>query len=133
MLPRLPGPRLADPPPRPDPRASGGGPARRRAVRTSAAARGRPATHPLFPPERRRTLPHARIPPESDADARDPPETGPESRWWEFLVTTTLGFAQWDRVFPSASGIAGTVDRLMHDATPVTIDGDSWRLRRGDG
>ncbi len=49
------------------------------------------------------------------------------------MVTTTLGFAQWDRVFPSASGIAGTVDRLMHDATPVTIDGDSWRLRRGDG
>ena len=49
------------------------------------------------------------------------------------MVTTTLGFAQWDRVFPSASGIAGTVDRLMHDATAVTIDGDSWRARREAG
>ena len=46
------------------------------------------------------------------------------------MVTTSLGFAQWDRVFPSASGIAGTIDRLMHDATLVRIDGDSWRLRR---
>ena len=46
------------------------------------------------------------------------------------LVTTSLGFAQWDRVFPSASGIAGTVDRLVHNATLVTIDSDSWRIRR---
>ncbi len=46
------------------------------------------------------------------------------------IVTTSLGFAQWDRVFPSASGIAGTVDRLVHNATVITIDSDSWRLRR---
>ena len=43
------------------------------------------------------------------------------------LVTTTLGFAQWHHVFPSASGIAGTVDRLMHNATLISIDSDSWR------
>ncbi len=49
------------------------------------------------------------------------------------LVTTTLAFAQWDRVFPSAAGIAGTVDRLMHDAALITIDGDSWRTRREAG
>jgi len=49
------------------------------------------------------------------------------------MVTTSLGFAQWDRIFQSASGIAGTVDRLMHDATPISIDGDSWRLRRETG
>lgn len=49
------------------------------------------------------------------------------------MVTTSLGFAQWDRVFPSASGIAGTVDRLMHDAALISIDGDSWRLRREAG
>ena len=46
------------------------------------------------------------------------------------MVTTNLGFAQWDHVFPSASSISGTVDRLMHDATLILIDGDSWRLRR---
>ena len=45
------------------------------------------------------------------------------------LITTTLAFAQWDQVFPSASAIAGTVDRLVHDATIITIDSDSWRLR----
>ncbi len=49
------------------------------------------------------------------------------------LVTTTLVFAQWDRVFPSAAGIAGTVDRLMHAAALITIDGDSWRTRREAG
>ncbi len=38
MLPRLPDPRLADPPRSPDPRARGGGPGRRRTVRTVAAA-----------------------------------------------------------------------------------------------
>ncbi len=38
MLSRLPGPRLADPPPCPDPRARGGGPGRRRIVWTVAAA-----------------------------------------------------------------------------------------------
>ncbi len=100
------GPRLADPPPRPDPRARACGPERRRTVRTVAAAargvrarlnarpnrpRGRPATHPLFPPERRRTFPHARIPPESDADALATPETGPESHWWEFLRLSSSG------------------------------------------
>ena len=46
------------------------------------------------------------------------------------VVTTSLGFAQWDRVFPSTSGIAGTVDRLVHNATIITIDSDSWRLKR---
>ncbi len=46
------------------------------------------------------------------------------------MVTTSLAFAQWDHVFPSASGIAGTVDRLMHGASLIAIDGDSWRLRR---
>ena len=46
------------------------------------------------------------------------------------MITTSLGFAQWDRVFPSTSGIAGTVDRLVHNATVITIDGDSWRLKR---
>ncbi|MDE0031427.1 MAG: IS21-like element helper ATPase IstB [Deltaproteobacteria bacterium] len=45
------------------------------------------------------------------------------------LVTTSLGFGQWDRVFPSAAGIAAAVDRLTHKATVITIDGDSWRLR----
>ena len=49
------------------------------------------------------------------------------------MVTTSLGFAQWDRVFPSTSGIAGTVDRLMHDAALISIDGDSWRFRRETG
>ena len=44
------------------------------------------------------------------------------------LITTTLAFGQWDRVFPGAAAIAGTVDRLVHNATIITIDGESWRL-----
>ena len=44
------------------------------------------------------------------------------------LVTTSLGFAQWDRVFSSASSVAGTVDRLVHNAVVITIDSKSWRI-----
>lgn len=49
------------------------------------------------------------------------------------MVTTGLAFAQWNRVFPSASGIADTVDRLIHGATLISIDGHSWRLKREAG
>ena len=49
------------------------------------------------------------------------------------LLTTSLGFAQWDHIFPSTSSIAGTVDRLVHNATIITIDGDSFRLGRKGG
>lgn len=48
-------------------------------------------------------------------------------------VTASLGFVQRDRVLPSASGIAGTVGRLMHGAAPISIDGGPWRLRREAG
>ncbi len=104
MLPRLPGPRLADPPPCPDPRARGGGPGRRRTVRTVAAAgRGararlnarpnRPGADPRHIPSFRRNAAGRSRTPESDAAARATPETGPESRWWEFLVEEPHGFA----------------------------------------
>ena len=49
------------------------------------------------------------------------------------LITTSLGFAQWDRIFPNAASIAATIDRLIHNATRVTIDSDSWRLRDATG
>ncbi len=49
------------------------------------------------------------------------------------LLTTSLGFAQWDHIFPSTSAIAGTVDRLVHNATIITIDGDSFRLGHTGG
>ena len=49
------------------------------------------------------------------------------------VVTTSLAFAQRDHVFPSASGIAGTAGRLMHGAALITIDSESWRLRRDGG
>ena len=49
------------------------------------------------------------------------------------MLATSLGFAQWDHIFPSTSSIAGTVDRLVHKATIVTIDGDSFRLGQKGG
>jgi len=49
------------------------------------------------------------------------------------LITTSLGFAQWERIFPGAASIAGTIDRLTHNATLIPIDGTSWRTRRDTG
>ena len=49
------------------------------------------------------------------------------------LLTTSLRFAKWDHRFDFTSSIAGTVVRLVHNATIVTIDADSFRLGRKGG
>jgi DNA replication protein DnaC len=45
------------------------------------------------------------------------------------LITTNRPFAEWQQVFPSAACVASLVDRLVHHAEIVAIDGESYRLK----
>ena len=45
------------------------------------------------------------------------------------LVTTNRPFAEWREVFPNAACVVSLVDRLLHHAEIVSIEGDSWRLK----
>jgi hypothetical protein len=43
------------------------------------------------------------------------------------LVTTNRPFAEWREVFPNAACVVSLVDRLLHNAEIVSIEGDSYR------
>ncbi|HKB55932.1 MAG TPA: IS21-like element helper ATPase IstB [Ramlibacter sp.] len=45
------------------------------------------------------------------------------------VVTTNKSFADWGEVFPNAACVVSLVDRLMHRAEVVRIEGDSWRAK----
>ena len=45
------------------------------------------------------------------------------------IVTTNKAFADWNEVFPSAACVVWLVDRLMHRAEVVRIEGDSYHAR----
>ena len=45
------------------------------------------------------------------------------------IVTTNRPFSEWTEVFPNAACVTSLVDRLMHHAEIVGIEGDSFRLR----
>jgi DNA replication protein DnaC len=45
------------------------------------------------------------------------------------LITTNKPFAEWNPVFPNASCVVSLVDRLVHHAEILCIDGDSYRLK----
>lgn len=45
------------------------------------------------------------------------------------IVTTNKPFSEWHEVFPGAACVVSMVDRLVHNAEVVAIDGDSYRLK----
>ena len=45
------------------------------------------------------------------------------------IVTTNRPFAEWHEVFPNAACVVSLVDRLLHKAEIVAIDGESYRLK----
>jgi len=48
----------------------------------------------------------------------------------ELILTSNLGFAQWDQTFAGDTTLtAAMLDRLLHHAHVVAIQGDSYRLR----
>jgi DNA replication protein DnaC len=45
------------------------------------------------------------------------------------LITTNLSFAEWRQVFPNAACVVSLIDRLVHNAEIIAIDGESYRLK----
>lgn len=45
------------------------------------------------------------------------------------LVTTNRPFSEWNEVFPSAACVVSLVDRLIHKAEIIPIEGESYRLK----
>jgi DNA replication protein DnaC len=45
------------------------------------------------------------------------------------IVTTNRPFAEWSEVFPNAACVVSLVDRLMHRAEVIAVEGESYRLK----
>jgi DNA replication protein DnaC len=45
------------------------------------------------------------------------------------VVTTNKPFAQWSEVFPNAACVVSLVDRLVHRAEVIAIEGESYRVK----
>ncbi len=45
------------------------------------------------------------------------------------IITTNKPFAEWNQVFPNAASVVTIIDRLVHKAEIITIDGDSYCLK----
>ncbi|HYN78728.1 MAG TPA: IS21-like element helper ATPase IstB [Lamprocystis sp. (in: g-proteobacteria)] len=45
------------------------------------------------------------------------------------LITTNRPFAEWGAVFPNAACVVSLVDRLVHHAEIISIQGESYRLK----
>ncbi|MEI7607378.1 MAG: IS21-like element helper ATPase IstB [Rhodospirillaceae bacterium] len=45
------------------------------------------------------------------------------------LITTNRPFVDWREVFPNAACVVSLVDRLVHNAEVIAIDGESYRLK----
>jgi DNA replication protein DnaC len=45
------------------------------------------------------------------------------------VLTTNKPFSEWNQVFPNAGCIVALIDRLVHKAEIVEIQGESYRLK----
>ena len=45
------------------------------------------------------------------------------------VLTTNLAFSDWPTIFPNAGSAIALIDRLIHHAEIITIDGESYRRR----
>ena len=45
------------------------------------------------------------------------------------VLTTNKPFSEWNEVFPNSSCVTALVDRLVHRAEIVKIDGESYRAK----
>ena len=48
------------------------------------------------------------------------------------VLTTNLGFSDWPTIFPNASCTVALIDRVIHHADVVAIEGDSYRRREAE-
>lgn len=45
------------------------------------------------------------------------------------IVTTNLPFVEWNQVFPNATCVVTLIDRLVHHADVIKLEGSSYRLK----
>jgi len=45
------------------------------------------------------------------------------------IITTNRPFSEWNEVFPNAACVVSIIDRLVHHAEIIQIDGESFRLK----
>jgi DNA replication protein DnaC len=48
------------------------------------------------------------------------------------LLTTNLAFRDWPTIFPNAACVTALIDRVIHHADVVSIEGDSYRKREAE-
>jgi DNA replication protein DnaC len=48
------------------------------------------------------------------------------------LVTTNRAFSEWREIFPSAACVVSLIDRLIHNAEIIPIEGESYRLKEAN-
>ena len=48
------------------------------------------------------------------------------------IVTTNRPFSEWGEAFPNATCVVALVDRLVHNAEIIAIDGDSYRRKEAE-
>ena len=48
------------------------------------------------------------------------------------MLTTNLAFNDWPTIFPNAACATALIDRLIHHAEIIAIEGDSYRLREAE-
>jgi len=48
------------------------------------------------------------------------------------VLTTNLAFRDWPTIFPNASSAVALIDRLIHHADVIAIEGESYRLREAE-
>ena len=48
------------------------------------------------------------------------------------VLTTNLAFSDWPTIFPSATSATALIDRVIHHADVIAIEGKSYRLRHAE-
>lgn len=48
------------------------------------------------------------------------------------VMSTNLAFSEWQTIFPNATCTVALIDRLIHHADIITIEGDSYRRREAE-
>jgi DNA replication protein DnaC len=48
------------------------------------------------------------------------------------VLTTNLAFADWPTIFPNATSATALIDRLVHHAEVIALEGDSYRRREAE-
>ena len=56
-------------------------------------------------------------------------ERGYQSQNHPILLTTNKVFGEWNQVFPNAACVSTLIDRLVHRAEIVGLEGESYRLK----